>query len=104
MLGGEGSNIRASTRAPLNDLWKHTHAYWEYVDGPLKERDMGDLSAPKIPYPESWPTARFGCSSWVSSAGWLMMFGGKGYGETEEGRKSLGRLQQLWQFSRDIDK
>jgi len=103
LFGGEGSNTDLKTTAPLNDLWKFENNSWEFVKGPIEERDMGDLSAPKIPYPDSWPSARFGCATWQSPAGWLMLFGGKGYGESETGRKSLGRLQQMWQFSPEID-
>ncbi|MEP1032378.1 IPT/TIG domain-containing protein [Ekhidna sp.] len=100
MFGGEGSNTDSTREAPLNDLWKITNGQWSYVDGPLEMRDMGNATAPKIPYPDSWPSSRYGAACWLNPTGWLMMYGGKGYGESRTtGNKSLGRLQQMWQFS-----
>lgn len=104
LFGGNGSNTDADTEAPLNDLWKFENENWYYVMGPIDERDPGNLSAPKIPYPDSWPSARYGCGTWINPAGWLMCFGGYGYGQSKTGRKSLGQLQQMWQFSPEINK
>ncbi|MEQ9403954.1 MAG: kelch repeat-containing protein [Cyclobacteriaceae bacterium] len=105
LFGGDGSNIKSEGMAPLSDLWKYEDSEWTLIGGPIKEREMGNLSAPKIPYPDSWPSARYGTSTWISPAGWLMMFGGKGYGEHKStGNKSLGDIQQLWQFSPEIGK
>lgn len=100
MFGGEGSNTDASRDAPLNDLWKFEGNKWSCAGGPLEMRDLGNTTAPKIPYPDSWPSSRYGAACWLNPTGWLMMYGGKGYGESQTtGNKSLGRLQQMWQFS-----
>ncbi len=100
MFGGEGSNTETYKAAPLNDLWKFENNIWHHEEGPLSMRDMGNVTVPKVPNPDSWPSARLGAATWVNPTGWLMMFGGKGYGEAQKtGNKSLGRLQQLWQFS-----
>lgn len=100
MFGGEGSNTDANRDAPLNDLWKFANGKWSHEGGSVEMRDMGNTTAAKIPYPDSWPSSRYGAACWLNPTGWLMMYGGKGYGESKTtGNKSLGRLQQMWQFS-----
>ncbi|MEO9484717.1 MAG: IPT/TIG domain-containing protein [Ekhidna sp.] len=104
MFGGEGSNTEVDRDAPLNDLWKFANKKWTYARGPVESRDMGNATAPKIPYPDSWPSSRYGAATWVNPTGWLMMHGGKGYGESQTtGNKSSGRLQQVWQFSPGVE-
>jgi hypothetical protein len=79
----------------LDDLWKYSPSsrQWTWVSGGNADNatsvygSQGTISASTV------PGARQSASSWIDSNGRLWLFGGVGYGATDN-----GYLNDLWQF------
>jgi N-acetylneuraminic acid mutarotase len=95
LLGGAGYDSAANL-GELNDLWEYslTSGQWTWVDGsntpnaPSEYGFQGSISATAA------PGARYSASSWIDASGHLWLFGGAGYGTTNN-----GYLNDLWEFS-----
>ena len=87
----------------LNDLWKFdpstgTNGEWTWMGGSTSVGSgggqLGVYGTLGIAASTNIPGGRFGAVSWIDASGNLWLFGGGGYGSTENG----GALNDLWQF------
>ena len=102
LFGGNGYDS-TGTSGWLNDLWMFnpstgTNGEWTWMGGSTSVGSgggqLGVYGTLGIAASTNIPGGRFGAVSWIDASGNLWLFGGGGYGSTENG----GALNDLWQF------
>jgi hypothetical protein len=84
----------------LNDLWEFSKGQWAWVGGPNQSYPTGiDLTGiygtEGQAAASNIPGSRDSAVSWMDAQGNLWMFGGEGYGSTNQGSE----LNDLWKYS-----
>jgi len=80
----------------LNDLWKYDPATgnWTWMKGSTNCNQKGTYGTQGVPATGNSPGARFSAVSWMDNFGALWLFGGQGFGNTDD----LGSLNDLWKY------
>jgi N-acetylneuraminic acid mutarotase len=94
LFGGVGYDSTGAV-GDLNDLWQYSLStgLWTWVSGGSEDNAIGAYGTQGTISASTVPGARQAASSWIDSSGHLWLFGGAGYGATDN-----GYLNDLWQF------
>jgi hypothetical protein len=96
LFGGTGyDSVR--TRGALNDLWQYNLAagQWIWMGGAQTAGAVGNYGSQGVAASTNAPGARTASSAWIDSAGDFWLFGGQG----EAGTRTIGMLDDLWEFA-----
>jgi len=93
LFGGAGYS--SAGNGDLNDLWQYTPSsgLWTWVSGGSGNNATGAYGAQGTVSASTVPGARQAANSWIDTSGHRWLFGGAGYGSTDN-----GYLNDLWQF------
>jgi N-acetylneuraminic acid mutarotase len=96
LFGGYGYDPTADLGA-LNDLWRYSPSTkeWTWASGANLTNATGTYGTQGTASAGGVPGARQAANSWIDSSGNLWLFGGAGYGSTDN-----GYLNDLWRFVR----
>jgi N-acetylneuraminic acid mutarotase len=94
LFGGAGYDSTGAV-GNLNDLWQYSSStgLWTWVSGGSGDNATGAYGTQGTVSASTLPGARQAANSWIDSSGHLWLFGGAGYGSTDN-----GYLNDLWQF------
>jgi N-acetylneuraminic acid mutarotase len=94
LFGGSGYGSTGGV-GYLNDLWRYSlsSGQWTWVSGDDGDNALGIYGTQGTVSASTVPGARQASNSWIDSSGHLWLFGGAGYGSTDN-----GYLNDLWQF------
>jgi hypothetical protein len=100
IFGGVGWGASLVNVSELNDLWEFSKGQWAWVGGPNQSYPTGiDLTGiygtEGQAAASNIPGSRDSAVSWMDAQGNLWMFGGEGYGSTNQGSE----LNDLWKYS-----
>jgi N-acetylneuraminic acid mutarotase len=96
LFGGYGYDSAGGV-GYLNDLWKYSSSagQWTWISGSSADNASGVFGTSGTASAGNVPGSRQGASSWIDSAGNLLLFGGTGYGSSS----GPGYLNDLWEFN-----
>jgi N-acetylneuraminic acid mutarotase len=94
LFGGAGYGSTGGV-GYLDDLWRYSlgAGEWTWVSGGNAVNASGVYGTQGAVSASTVPGARQAANSWIDSSGHLWLFGGAGYGSTDN-----GYLNDLWQF------
>lgn len=97
MFGGIGRPGDAGNDGQLNDLWSYdiNTQQWVWIAGTISGNTLGVYGTKGIPGTINQPGARSGGVAWYDRSGNIWIFGGQGFGRTDE----VGYLNDLWKYS-----
>jgi hypothetical protein len=101
IFGGVGWGSWDGDVAELNDLWKYSGGMWTWVSGPNESYanvdETGTYGTEGTAASSNTPGSRDSALSWTDSKGNLWLFGGEGFGSTNQPASPY--LNDLWEFS-----
>lgn len=97
LMGGNGYAASGNANF-LNDLWQYDLAsgQWTWVQGDSASGQRGTYGTRGVATPGNRPGARYNHVGWTDASGNLWLFGGAGYGLSDN---STGSLNDLWNYA-----